>query len=87
MQKSRGSLALELGPHANLFLARANLETSASGQIEWVNRALELYGIPKISFDASADRPLLDSLRPGQDKQEQVEVASDAKVSVIIPVL
>ena len=80
------SRALELGPHADLFLARANLESSASAQIEWVNKALELYGLSRLSFDASAGRPLLDALRPGQDKQERVEVSSDTKVSVIIPV-
>jgi glycosyltransferase involved in cell wall biosynthesis len=80
------SRALELGPHAELFLAYANLEASASAQIEWVNRALELHRIPKISFDASAGLPLLDSLRPGQDERERVEVSSDTKVSVIIPV-
>ena len=80
------SRALELGPHAELFLASANLEASTSAQIEWVNRALELYGIPKISFDASAGLPLLDSLRPGHDERERVEVSSDTKVSVIIPV-
>jgi glycosyltransferase involved in cell wall biosynthesis len=80
------SRALELGPHADLFLARANLEASAPAKIEWINKALELHGIPKISFDASASRPLLDALRPGQDKQEQVEVSSGTKVSVIIPV-
>jgi glycosyltransferase involved in cell wall biosynthesis len=80
------SRALELGPHADLFLARANLEASASAKIEWLNKALELYEIPKISFDASAGRPLLDSLRPGQDKQERVEVSSVTKVSVIMPI-
>jgi hypothetical protein len=79
------SRALELGPRVDLFLACANLEASAPAQIEWVNKALQLHGIPKISFDTSADRPLLDSLRPGHDKQERVELLSDAKVSVIIP--
>ena len=64
------SRALEVKPYAYLFLAKANLEASASAQIEWVNKALDLHGISKISFDASAGRPLLDSLRSGQDKQK-----------------
>src|SRR5215217_3312775 len=80
------SRALEVRPYAYLFLARANLEASRSAQIEWVNKALDLHGISKISFDASAGHPLLDSLRSGQDKQERVEASSDTKVSVIVPV-
>ena len=81
------SRAIELGPpHADLFLANANLEASAVARIEWINKALELHGTPKISFDASAGCSLLDSLRPGQDKQERVDVSSSVKVSVIIPV-
>src|SRR5215208_914119 len=80
------SRALEVRPYAYLFLARANLEASRSARIEWVNKALELHGISKISFDASAGHPLLDSLRSGQDKQERVEASCDTKVSVIVPV-
>lgn len=80
------SRTLESGPHADLFLAKANLETTALEQIGWINRALRLHGIPGISFEASGDRPLFDSLRPGQDEQGRIEVSSGAKVSVIMPV-
>jgi hypothetical protein len=80
------SRVLASNPHADLFLANANLEASASAQIEWVNRALELYGLHKVAYDASTGLPLLDSLRPGQDKQQRVSVSSDTKVSVIMPI-
>lgn len=84
--RSTISHALGLGPHADLFLARANLEPSASGKVEWINKALALQGVPGISLDASTGLPLLDSLRSGQDGPQRVAVSSETLVSVIMPV-
>ena len=78
------SQALARESHADLFLANANFETSASARLEWINKALQLLGISEVSCDPSTEGSLYDSLRPGQAKQSQLEVSSDVKVSVIV---
>jgi glycosyltransferase involved in cell wall biosynthesis len=78
------ALASEL--HADLFLANANLETSPSAKVGWINKALQLHGIAEVSLDDSTSRPLLDCLKPGEAPRERAEKSSVPKVSVIMPV-
>ena len=79
------SRVLEREPHADLFLARANLEGSVPEKMEWINEALRLHGIPEISYDVSPGQQLFDSLRLRQGTQDRVEVSGTVKVSVLIP--
>ncbi|WP_207706518.1 glycosyltransferase [Desulfallas thermosapovorans] len=79
--------ALKLKPHADLFLARANLETGMEGKVNWINKALALHGISGISYDDSLSDTALDCLRPGHNTSRYTEIPSDApKVTVIVPV-
>jgi glycosyltransferase involved in cell wall biosynthesis len=86
MDAARGAIsrALASESHADLFLANANLETSALAKVEWINRALGLYDTSPISLDESSGRSLFDSLESGRASQERG--AGEAKVSVIMPV-
>lgn len=79
--------ALSLGPHADLYLAAGNLESSISQKLFFINKALGLSGISKISLNPINDRPLFDRLRAGSEviKQPQITVNSP-KVTVIVPV-
>ncbi|TYO96888.1 glycosyltransferase [Desulfallas thermosapovorans] len=79
--------ALELNPHADLFLARTNLETDMKEKVNWINKALALHGISAISYDDSLRGTALDCLRPGHNARRCTEIPSDApKVTVIVPV-
>lgn len=80
------SSAPEAEPATDSLLARANLETSESARVRWINEALRLYGIPEISFDESTARPLLDSLRPRDNERKRIGTPNDVKVSVIMTV-
>lgn len=80
--------ALEQGPNADLYLAAANLESSASARIKWINKALQLYGISTVSLMTSTDRPLYDCLVCEREISEGVRLSEHetVKVTVIIPV-
>ncbi len=78
--------ALSSGPSADLYLAAANLETSISGQIDCINKALNLCGIPEISHDAASDLPPFDCLRPGHEPgKEPHTTGGSPAVTVIVP--
>jgi len=81
------SRALTSGPHADLFLAAANLESSLPDRIEWINKALVLHDISEISFSVPAKRPPYDCLIPGRDTRVCGAISADNApiVSVIIP--
>lgn len=80
---------LKLEKHADLFLAAANLESSTSGRIKWINKALQQYGLSEISLDHSPNRPTYDCIAVSEIEKNKDAKASDSvipKVSVIIPV-
>ncbi len=78
--------ALFSGDDADLYFAAANLEPSISGRIDYINKALELYGISKITFDPIAGRPPYDCLRPGPGTRKRPQITKDSsKVTVIVP--
>src|SRR5690625_2358123 len=72
----------ERSPHADIYFAYANLETSIERKTEWMNKAFSLYHLSPISF-ASEERPLYDDL---QMKKLSPKVADSEMVSVILPV-
>ncbi len=88
IEAAKGALSSRLASEADadLFLARASLEASPAARVEWVNKALRLHGVSSISYDASTDRPLLDSLRPEWDGREHQRAPGGTRVSVIMPV-
>lgn len=80
--------SLELETHADLFLAVANLEALAPARMEWINKALQLYGISEISLDDLEKKPTYDRLVTKFKKKRTTKVSESncPKVSVIIPV-
>lgn len=87
-EAARGTISRALASESNadLFLANANLETSGPAKVEWINKALQLHEMTGVSLDDSTGHPLLDSIKSAQAPEEQVELSSSAKVSVIMPV-
>ncbi len=80
------SKMLTAAPHANLYLAAANLETSLTKRLECINIALKKYHITPISIDLSSGKKPYDSLIVKQKKQKCLELDDfSTKVSVIIP--
>lgn len=78
--------AMSAGPNADLYLAAAHLESSISGRIEYINKALELDGISKITFNPIANRPPYDCLRPVPETRKRPQRTWDSfKVTVIVP--
>lgn len=78
--------ALFSGNDADIYFAAANLETSISGRIDYINKALELYGISKITFAPIAGRPPYDCLRSRPGTRKRPQIAKDSpKVTVIVP--
>lgn len=78
--------ALFSGDDADLYFAAANLETSISRRIDYINKALELYGISKITFDPIAGRPPYDCLCPGPGTRKRPQINKDSsKVTAIVP--
>jgi glycosyltransferase involved in cell wall biosynthesis len=76
-------------PDANLFLAMANLESSIAARIAWINKALQLYGLPGIIINDSGDsreRPPFDCLLPGASPLSPEITGNPPRVSVIMPV-
>ncbi|WP_374724689.1 glycosyltransferase [Calidifontibacillus erzurumensis] len=77
--------ALQKGAHADLYLAAANLETSVEKKVEWINRALTLYGLAPISIH-SEKRPTLYDRLIAEGSHKGQSAADLPKVSIIIPV-
>lgn len=72
--------ALANAPHADLYLAAANLQPDARGRIARINQALGLYGLADVSLQAD-DEPIYDALFV----KEPLSDANGPKISVIIP--
>lgn len=70
-------------PHADLYLAIANLEDKIENRIEWINKALQLYQIAPVSLDESKSSIHYDCLNVEHAKQQGMK--EEPKVTVIIP--
>lgn len=86
IEKARRTLsrALSAGPHADIYLAYANLEPAAEDRIDWINKALALHGLAEISFDPTKKGRAFDCLSPGKRKQAD-SGGEKPRVTVIIP--
>lgn len=79
--------ARETHPHADFNLALANLESSHSKRLDWINKALAIYGLSEISLDVSPNKTLYDCLVSNVKKEDGSKEHIEApKVSVIMPV-
>ncbi|OLO42433.1 glycosyl transferase family A [Alkalihalophilus pseudofirmus] len=73
-------------PHPDVYLAAANLESTPLMRMKWINQALELYGIAKVSLDNAKSDIAYDCLTVEETPQCSTEVGEESpKVSVIIP--
>jgi glycosyltransferase involved in cell wall biosynthesis len=72
--------------HADLFLARANLEQEISARLIWINKALRLHGLSEITCKPEGKATPYDGLqaKPGTIKKSALP-ADAPKVTVIIP--
>jgi glycosyltransferase involved in cell wall biosynthesis len=83
--KNLVSRAVKEQPHADLFLAGANLETTPAKRMEWINKALEMYGISKVFFNDSSNLHPYDGLTAHSTESNRIEI-SQPKITVIMPV-
>lgn len=83
--------ALEREAHGDLYLAAANLESSVSKRLEWINRALQLCGLSQVYLRLdtgdSLKHQVYDCLEsnPGKTTQHVDAAKAGPKVTVIIP--
>lgn len=78
--------ALTIEPHADLFLAYANLETVVFEKIVWINKALSINGLSSIDIDNYPKIFPLDRLKSKvTDKNKNHSMEYYPRVSVIIP--
>jgi glycosyltransferase involved in cell wall biosynthesis len=73
--------ALAARPRVDLFLGMSRLHAEPSRRLEWINKALTLHDLSRVSFADRADRPPYDRL---QGRKGQPALGSE-KVSIIIP--
>jgi len=73
--------ALQNEPHADLYLAEANLYADPAERLAYVNKALGLYGLPLLSLRPDETEPLYDRLMVSEALPE----ADGPKISVIVP--
>lgn len=81
--------SFKYGENANLFFSMANLEKLTTEKIKWINKALEIYSIPKLSINPmknSIDLPLYDRLEMKGQKRIVIDDSTQPKVTVIMPV-
>ncbi|MDT8860340.1 glycosyltransferase [Alkalihalobacillus sp. MEB130] len=83
--KNLVSDALKEGAHADLYLARANLETTLEERIKWINKTLELYATSDVSYERSTTLHPYDGLTSLVNMKKSIEF-SQPKVTVIMPV-
>ncbi|MFO7843631.1 MAG: glycosyltransferase [Bacteroidales bacterium] len=70
-----------------LYLAIANFEPFASDRLRWINQALIVCGLSKISYDPSFGSTPYDCLKPVKDKQlKALSLDNKPTVTVIVPV-
>jgi glycosyltransferase involved in cell wall biosynthesis len=77
------SEATKLKPHADLYLAQANLEKSMPRRMKAINQALQLYKIAEVSLDRSKSGVIYDCLHVATSNDISFE--KQPKVSIIIP--
>lgn len=77
--------ALEKGPHVDLFLAAANVESSLIDRMTWINKALDLFQLTNITLEETNSLPPYDCLKVEGIRQTNSQT-NPPKVSVIIPV-
>ncbi|WP_216829903.1 glycosyltransferase [Alkalihalobacterium elongatum] len=79
------SKALATGEHADTYLAAANLETSMTKRLNWVNKALDLYEINHVFLTEENEEKLAYD-RLGSNGEKYEEASSGPKVTIIMPV-
>ena len=79
------SHALASQKHADLYLARANLETSFTERVKWMNKALKLYGIQELDRHAVIGKTCYDRLRTKNQKNVELIDNTKEKVTIIVP--
>ncbi len=72
---------LKTQTHPDLYLGLANLETSISDRVEWMNKAMQMYDLQPITFTAE-DQPNYDDIA---NEPLNRKIADGPKVSVIFP--
>lgn len=84
------SKLLETKEDPDVYLAMANLESSMSKRLEWINKALKVYRLSNISFEKEslAYKEPYDRLSSDKTEAESVEVDNQnwRRVTVIMPV-
>lgn len=72
--------------HADLYLARANLEQEVSAKLIWINKAMSLHGLFEITCKLEEKATFYDSLQVKHGAIKRTALPADApKVTVIIP--
>ncbi|MED3655568.1 glycosyltransferase [Heyndrickxia sporothermodurans] len=81
------SEALVSQKHADLYLARANLESSYTERIKWINKALELYDITPLEIKDAKNCSAYDCLCTvaQHEKKNDILWKETPKVTIIIP--
>ncbi|WP_449355095.1 glycosyltransferase [Virgibacillus natechei] len=74
--------ALALQEHPDLYLAAANLEEALRERVKWINKALDVYEIQPITFDAGEAAATYEDLTT---KPTDKTIEEGSIVSVIIP--
>jgi len=79
--------ALKSYPCADLYLAAANLEHSASKKLDFINKVFDNYNLSRISFDLNNSSPLFNRLAPGKEESLKCSHLPEnvPKVTIIIP--
>jgi glycosyltransferase involved in cell wall biosynthesis len=78
--------ALKKEKHADLYLARANLELHPADRLVWINRALSLYGISEVTCKTVKKGSFYDGLKILQSNINKSGFHPNGpKVTVIIP--
>lgn len=68
--------------HPDLYLAAANLTSSITERVKWLNKALSMYNIHPIDFKASGNKVSYDDLIT---KEIHNKIKTGPKISVILP--
>ncbi|WP_096190304.1 glycosyltransferase family 2 protein [Evansella halocellulosilytica] len=73
--------------HADVYLAAANLETSLEDRLSWINQVMKLNKLSEITIKSTSEElPVYDCLTSSPSSDENKDLASQPKVSVIMPV-
>ncbi|SDJ27227.1 glycosyltransferase family 2 protein [Natribacillus halophilus] len=74
------------GLHPDLYLAAANLASSGTEKVKWINKALKLNGMSTIKVEPSASSSPYDSIRIDRSPERENLSKSFPLVTVIMPV-